>query len=140
MRSRAAGDRGAVSRRLSAASDEEVLASLPKNFMRPCLLLLIGEQASHGYDLLLRLDQLGIRRTDPGGLYRTLRAMEREGLVASSWDISESGPPRRTYRLTEDSEDWLHAWAAMLSETSRVVEGFLKRYGALAGAASRARA
>ena len=127
-----------MSRHPPVANDEEVLASLPKNFMRPCLLLLIREEASHGYDLLVRLDELGIRRTDPGGLYRTLRTMEREGLVESRWDISEIGPPRRTYQLTEDGEDWLHAWAATLSETGRVVEGFLKRYEAFHHVTSRA--
>lgn len=111
---------------------EEPQGLLPKNFIRPCLLLLIREQPSHGYDLLVRLEELGVRRFDPGGLYRALRAMEQEGLVRSAWEFSDIGPPRRTYRLTDEGEDWLHAWAASLSETGRVVGLFLARYQALA--------
>jgi DNA-binding PadR family transcriptional regulator len=65
---------------------------------------------------------------DPGGLYRALRAMEQEGLVGSRWEPSEAGPPRRTYHLTEEGEDWLHAWAGTLRETQRIVGAFLTRY------------
>src|SRR5689334_7369049 len=90
---------------------DDLQGLLPRNFLRPCLLLLIREQPSHGYDLLVRLDRLGFRRVDPGRLYRTLRAMEHERLVESSWELSVAGPSRRTYELSEDGEDWLHAWA-----------------------------
>ncbi|MBT8208399.1 MAG: helix-turn-helix transcriptional regulator, partial [Acidimicrobiia bacterium] len=64
----------------------------------------------------------------PGGLYRTLRAMEHDGLVASVWDSSEVGPPRRVYSLTEDGMDWLHAWAGAHAETRRILGSFLERY------------
>jgi poly-beta-hydroxybutyrate-responsive repressor len=116
---------------------EDLQGLLPKNFLRPCLLLLIREQPSHGYDLLVRLDELGFRRGDPGWLYRTLRSMEREGLVESRWELSESGPSRRTYRVSEEGEDWLHAWAGSLRETTKVVGRFLDRYEALDDAAAR---
>ncbi len=115
-----------------ARGGSEPQGFLPKNFMRPCLLLLIREQPSHGYDLLVRLEELEFRRFDPGGLYRALRAMEQEGLVRSAWELSEMGPPRRMYRLTGEGEDWLHAWAASLRETGRVVGLFLARYRAVA--------
>lgn len=107
---------------------DELPAGLPRNFVRPCLLLLIAEQPSHGYDLLLRLAELGFRRNDPGGLYRTLRVMEQEGLIASSWESSEIGPPRRTYWLSEEGADWLHAWAGSLRGAAEVIGSFLGRY------------
>ena len=50
--------------------------------------LLLSEGQSHGYDLLVRLADFGVK-VDPGGLYRTLRAFEREGLVRSRWETSE---------------------------------------------------
>ena len=64
---------------------EDVQGGLPRSYLRPCLMLLIAETPSHGYDLLERLEELGLGATDPGGLYRTLRAMEREDLVKSEW-------------------------------------------------------
>ncbi len=118
---------------MTRARDDEPQGGLPKNFLRPCLLLLVGERPSHGYDLLERLRALGVKRIDPGGLYRALRAMEQEGLMGSSWEASEIGPARRTYELTDEGRDWLHAWAGTLRETSRVVGDYLSRYDALVG-------
>jgi PadR family transcriptional regulator, regulatory protein PadR len=105
-----------------------LLAGLPRNYLRPCLLLLIGERPSYGYDLLVRLCELGFDHADPGMLYRSLRAMEQEGLVRSSWRGSELGPPRRTYELSDEGEDWLHAWSGSLRETRQVIDRFLDRY------------
>jgi PadR family transcriptional regulator PadR len=101
---------------------------LPRNFLRPCLLLLIAEQPSHGYDLLERLGEMGYQGAEPGGLYRTLRLMEQEALIASDWVSSSFGPRRRTYWLTEDGMDWLHAWAGSMRYTRNVLDGFLSRY------------
>jgi PadR family transcriptional regulator, regulatory protein PadR len=113
------------------------LAGTPRNYLRPCLLLLIAEQPSYGYDLLERLAEVGVARTEPGRLYRSLRAMEQEGLVRSRWEASEVGPPRRTYQLTEEGADWLHVWAGSLRETRRIVSLFLRRYDALAAGVGR---
>jgi PadR family transcriptional regulator PadR len=110
---------------------DEGAGSLPRNFMRACLLLLVKETPSHGYDLLERLRALGLRRTDPGGLYRALRAMEQEGLMRSAWETSELGPARRIYELTAEGEDWLHAWAATLWETRSALSDYLERYDAI---------
>lgn len=118
------------------ASDDP-LAGLPRNFQRPCLLLLIGEKPSHGYDLLERLRELGFTQADPGMLYRSLRAMEQEGLVESDWEVSELGPRRRTYVLSEEGRDWLHAWAGSLRETERIMQRFVERYSAFAADSSR---
>lgn len=104
------------------------LGGLPRNYLRPCLLLLLAEAPSHGYDLLEQVGQLGMERTDAGGLYRALRAMEQEGLVRSWWEHSESGPARRTYTLTDEGLDWLHAWAGSLREVTRLLSQYLDRY------------
>ncbi len=100
----------------------------PKNFLRPCLLLLLKESPAHGYDLLERLRAFGLER-DAGGLYRNLRAMEHEGLVASFWEPSISGPDRRRYELTPTGETWLDAWARTLDETKQRLDDYLSRYG-----------
>lgn len=104
------------------------LGGLPRNYLRPCLLLLLAEGPSHGYDLLEQVGRLGMEGADAGGLYRTLRAMEQEQLVCSWWEHSDSGPARRTYTLTDEGLDWLHAWAGSLREVRRLLGQFLTRY------------
>ena len=108
-------------------TDQPITGALPKNFLRPCLLLLLREQPAHGYDLLERLRPLGFGRDDPGRLYRTLRALEAENLVLSAWEPSESGPDRRTYTLTRPGMEALHASAQELLATVAILEVFLSR-------------
>lgn len=102
--------------------------ALPKNFLRPCLLLLLREHPAHGYDLLERLRPLGFTRDDPGRLYRALRGLESEGLVHSAWEASASGPDRRIYELTRPGMEALHEAVQSLLTTNAVVGVFLSRY------------
>lgn len=101
---------------------------LPKNFLRPCVLLLLRERSAHGYDLLERLGPLGFGRDDPGRLYRALRALESEGLVHSAWEPSATGPDRRTYELTRSGLEALDDAARALAATDAVLHVFLSRY------------
>ena len=102
----------------------------PKNFLQPCLLLLLFQRPSHGYDLLdrLALAGLSIGAPDPAAVYRTLRQMERDGLVISRWDPSSHGPPRRTYELSSEGEDLLHTWAQSIRQNRKVLDRYLTLY------------
>ena len=95
----------------------------------PALLLLLRERRAHGYDLLDRLPEVtGEARVDVGNLYRVLRSLEQQGLVASEWDESVPGPAKRVYELTGEGADALDRWAAALAETRDRIDGFLDRY------------
>jgi PadR family transcriptional regulator PadR len=99
--------------------------------LRSCLLLLlIAESPTHGYDLMERLAAFGFER-DPGGLYRALRTMERDGLLQSEWKLSVTGPGRRRYSVTPLGRERLCAEAELLQQTRRIVDAYLARYRAL---------
>ena len=100
---------------------------LPKNFLRPCLLLLLHESPAHGYELRERLRPLGFTRDDPGRLYRALRALEAAKLVRSAWQSSSGGPDRRTYELTRAGEERLREAAAELEAMHVLIDTFLDR-------------
>lgn len=108
-----------------AAGDLDVSGGLPRSSLRFSLLVLLAEGDAHGYDLLERVAALGHRRVDPGGLYRSLRAMEQEQLVTSWWEPSQSGPARRTYAVTDEGRDWMQVWAAALAESHRLLGDLL---------------
>ncbi len=110
-------------------STEPTPPSLPRNFVRPCVLLLLREHPAHGYDLLERLRVFGFSPTDPGRLYRALRALEADGLVRSAWEPSETGPNRRIYELTRAGMEELHRRAKGLAAARERVDVFLSRYG-----------
>jgi PadR family transcriptional regulator, regulatory protein PadR len=102
--------------------------SLPRNFLRPCVLLLLKESPAHGYDLIERLKAFGFPGSDPGGLYRMLRGLEDEGLVRSAWEPSVAGPQRRMYELTAAGGEVLHQHATALDATRLVLDAFVSRY------------
>jgi poly-beta-hydroxybutyrate-responsive repressor len=103
-------------------------AKVPKDFLRPCLLLLLREREAHGYELAESVEAFGFDRSDPGTLYRALRKLEADGLVKSGWENSDSGPRKRVYSLTPDGTEELDARAADLAEAARRIDGFLDRY------------
>ena len=107
---------------------ESAAPALPKDFLRSCLLLLLREEPAHGYDLLARVEALGCDRSDPGGLYRTLRRLEDEGLVHSAWEPSASGPQRRIYEITRPGMQELHGRAKALASGQQTLSTFLSRY------------
>lgn len=114
-----------------AAPDLDVSGGLPRSSLRFSLLVLLAEGHAHGYDLLEQVGELGHRRVDPGGLYRSLRAMEQEQLVTSWWEPSQSGPARRTYAVTDEGRDWMQVWAAALAESHRLLGELLDAHRGL---------
>ncbi len=110
----------------------DVELPLPRNYLRPCLLLLLAEGTSHGYELLEQVRVLGMATTDAAGVYRCLRAMDEEGLVQSQWEPSTTGPARRVYSLTAHGSDRLQAATEQLAECVNAVTYFLGRYSAVA--------
>lgn len=120
--------RGPRSRRLVAPGRWAVRARVER-FVEPSLLLLLREQPRHGYELIELLPELaGGTRVDVGNLYRLLRALEAEGIVASEWNADLPGPAKRTYRLTEAGRELLERWAEALRRSRAEIAAFLERY------------
>jgi PadR family transcriptional regulator PadR len=95
-------------------------------WLEPFVLRLVAEGEVHGGALISRLDELCLAPggVDVGMTYRTLREFEREGLVTSGW-VTDEGPPRRTYRLTEAGRRELVEWTSVMRERARLIDGFL---------------
>ena len=110
------------------ARPQESGVGIPRNYLRPCLLLLLAEGTSHGYELLEQVGSLGLDRVDPGGLYRCLRAMDEEGLVRSAWEPSTQGPDRRIYEITRPGAESLYEVALSVRAGSEIMGRFVSRY------------
>ena len=102
-----------------------------RTILRPAVLLLLKQQDGYGYELMDRLREIGVSDTDPGGLYRVLRAMEKEDLVRSSWVPSQKGPDRRRYSLTNEGDEVLRRSAASMVDQRRTLGELLTRYRAV---------
>ncbi len=109
----------------------------PRNFLQPCLLLLLAERADHGYELATRLRPLHDGEGDSGGVYRALRGLEKHGLVRSEWRTSDVGPARRTYHITAAGLALLAHQVGELQHVHEVLHHFLDRYTEVAAASRR---
>ena len=67
------------------------------------LLLALADQDLHGYGLVQAISEHtdGLVVLDPGNLYRVIKRLLGEGLIAESdRDVTESGERRKYYRIT----------------------------------------
>jgi poly-beta-hydroxybutyrate-responsive repressor len=99
-----------------------------KNWLVPVLLLMLREWSSYGYELMEKMSTFGLAAMNPGTFYRTLRQMEKDGMVSSSWDTSEGGPARRVYSITDAGEAYLKYWAESLDQYQRMMDTFFRLY------------
>ena len=99
-----------------------------KNWLVPLLLLLLRQWSSYGYELMEKMSTCGVAALNPGTCYRTLRQMERDGMVSSNWDTSEGGPARRVYSITDVGEAYLNRWSRSLDQYQRMMETFFRIY------------
>lgn len=79
----------------------------------------------HGYAVLLRIEQIsaGALLIEQGALYPGLYRLERQGLLRTSWGISENNRRAKFYELTatgrrrlrEETESWNRLATAIAS-------------------------
>lgn len=99
-----------------------------KNWLVPILLLMLREWSSYGYELMEKMAAFGLSTMNPGTFYRTLRQMEKDGMVCSNWDTSEGGPARRVYSITDAGKAYLKYWADSLNQYQKMMETFFRIY------------
>lgn len=99
-----------------------------KNWLTPVILLMLREWNSYGYELMEKMAKFGLSAMNPGTVYRTLRQMEKDGIVSSQWDTSADGPARRIYCITEAGENYLKFWAESLEQYQQMMNTFFRLY------------
>ncbi|MHB8375681.1 MAG: helix-turn-helix transcriptional regulator [Dehalococcoidia bacterium] len=97
------------------------------------LLAFLRNWNAYGYQLAQQLAEAGLPAFDSGTVYRTLRQLEKTGLVSSFWDTSESGPARRMYSLTKAGELFLSSWIDVLGRYQAVLQKTLDGIAPAAG-------
>ncbi|MET9064709.1 PadR family transcriptional regulator [Streptosporangium sandarakinum] len=62
---------------------------------------------SYGYEISKTLAEAGLGQIKGGTLYPVLNRLEEAGLLAAEFRVTERGPGRRYYRLTEQGRETL---------------------------------
>ncbi|NEE03564.1 PadR family transcriptional regulator [Phytoactinopolyspora halotolerans] len=92
-------------------SEAQIQTNLRRGALEYCILALLRGRERYGLDIARDLTQ-GTLLASEGTLYPLLSRLRKGGLVATSWQESESGPPRRYYSLTADGHRALQIFEA----------------------------
>ena len=93
---------------------------LLKGVLDMCLLALIAEEPSYGYEMVKKLEERGLELVSEGSIYPLLSRLQKQGLIEGYFVESASGPPRKYYRIARVGADHLTEWA---SEWERLAHG-----------------
>ena len=97
--------------------------------IQPAILAVLAKGPLHGYKLAERIGRMPLfrgQKPDLSGVYRALKAMERQDFVVSSWDLSENGPAKKSYQLTEAGGQCLLHWIETLEQYRQGITVLLK--------------
>jgi len=117
---KAGGENGA-----EANGDSPFRPRLTGDLLSSSLLAYLRRWNAYGYQLVQELGKSGLPSFDSTTVYRTLRHLEKAGLVSSFWDTSESGPARRMYSLTAAGETFLELWLDLFGRYQKILHSAL---------------
>lgn len=103
------------------------LSQLRRGTLEYCVLALLCDGERYGFELVRELSDGGGLVTSEGTIYPLLTRLRKDQMVTTTWRESESGPPRRYYRLTESGraalESFVKEWARFRDSVDAILNG-----------------
>ncbi len=101
------------------------LTQLRRGALEYCVLALVSGRERYAVDLVGDLGRIEALVTSEGTLYPLLSRLRREGMVATTWQESDLGPPRRYYRITDSGRVALAGFAQEWASFRNAVDAVL---------------
>ena len=108
------------------SSTDELLArwqrQLRKGLLQLLVLAVLDQGETYGYKLIAGLSkQLGADMAE-GTIYPLLSRLQTEKLISAHWQIMESGPARKNYRITAAGKQLLSAMQSHWLQVNKGIE------------------
>lgn len=91
-----------------------------------CVMALIAQQPSYGYEILVRLQQEANLECTESTIYPLLARLTKDKLLSVREEASPSGPPRRYFHLTDNGNARLtlmvNQWRHVSDSVSRLIK------------------
>ncbi|MDR1189804.1 MAG: PadR family transcriptional regulator [Bifidobacteriaceae bacterium] len=88
----------------------EDLTELLKGVLEGCVLHILSQGGSYGYEIVRALNQAGFTSVSEGTVYPILVRLEAKSLVEAARVRSQTGPPRKVYTLNQQGHAALEAF------------------------------
>lgn len=99
---------------------------LLKGVLDMCLLAVIAEEPSYGYEMVRKLHSRGLDLVGDGSIYPLLSRLQKQGLVEGYLVASKEGPQRKYYRIQPAGEQRLAQWTEEWTGLAAAVEAVLR--------------
>ena len=104
-------------------------AQLLKGVLEYCVLKLIAQEPTYGYEIVMHLKQVGFSDLSESTLYPLLLRLEQQGKVTVERRPSPKGPSRKYYVITASGENALLDFQQEWSHLCELVEKIFKEEG-----------
>lgn len=101
-------------------------AQLLKGLLEGCILKIIAQGETYGYQITSDLNKTGFHDLNEGSVYPVLIRLEKKGLVDTETKKSSLGPRRKYFRITLKGERYLESFTEVWGEISSMVNKILK--------------
>ena len=101
-------------------------AQLMKGILEGCILRIIGDSETYGYEIVTQLQSHGFTDAKEGTLYPLLLRLEKKELITAVFKPSPLGPKRKYYYLTEAGKEYVGNFYSVWREVAESVEDIFK--------------
>ncbi len=100
-------------------------SQLMRGTLEGCILKIISEKTTYGYEILLSLKTRGFSDISEGTIYPLLLRLEKQGSITSRLLPSPLGPKRKYYSITDDGlkylELFISTWLQISSSVAKIL-------------------
>ncbi len=107
--------------------DRDHISQLLHGVLGMCLMAIISEEPSYGYEMVRKLRERGLDLASEGSIYPLLSRLQKQGLIEGYLVQSSEGPARKYYRISDQGKAtlnrWLDEWHDFRDAVDAVLEG-----------------
>lgn len=110
---------------------EDKQSGLIQGTLHMLILKTLTLEPMHGYGIGVRLEQIskGVFQVNAGSLFPALRRLERDGLIAGEWRVTENNRRGKYYKLTTQGRAKLKRetrdWELQTTAVARILQASL---------------
>lgn len=108
-------------------------SQLMRGTLEGCILKIISERTTYGYEILVSLKQRGFDDISEGTIYPLLLRLEKQGSITAKLLPSPLGPKRKYYSITDFGLQYLRSFELYWNQVSDSVNEIFGRGKALHG-------
>jgi len=101
-------------------------SQLLKGVLEGCILAIIKQEPTYGYELSVKLHEQGLTNISEGSIYPILLRLQKERLIEGQMKPSPTGPKRKYYHLTSEGHEALSNFSEHWRNIKGPVDSIIK--------------